>query len=261
MLVSPTGETVTSLPRPRTEVLLECGDCELRELAFYPDERLEQVTREVEDPTTDEVRKLVGDMAFTMYMMKGVGLSANQVGSDLRVCVVDVVSQMQPRQGQPPSQLLVLVNPQVVWNNGVVDWMGEGCLSVPSVREACARHTDVIVEGIDLRGKPWSLKVGGLLGRVLQHEVDHLDGVSMFERMKPGARASAEGKYRKFQAAIQGQINTDEQLEREAADADDVDEPAEVRGETEEVAIVDDPSFKRPKQRKLRMKRRKGKRR
>lgn len=226
MLVSPTGEHVTSLPPPKPEALLDCGDCSMREIVFYPDERLKQRTLEVKDPTSDEVRKLVGDMAYTMYMMHGVGLSANQVGSDLRVCVIDIVSQMQPKPGQPTAQLLVLINPEVVWNNGVIEWMGEACLSVPSVQEKCARHTEVIVEGLDLRGKPWSLKTGGFLGRVLQHEIDHLDGVTMFDRMKPGNRANAEGRYNKFQAAIQGQIVSDEARAPEPeTDDEPVDEP------------------------------------
>jgi len=254
MLVSPSGETVTSLPKPKPEMLIDCGDCELRELVFYPDERLARRTREVADPTSDEVRKLVGDMAFTMYTMHGVGLSANQVGSDLRVCVIDVAWQMPQRQGQPSAQLLVLINPEVVWNNGVVEYMGEACLSVPSVQAKCARHTEVIVEGVDLRGQPWSLKMGGFLGRVLQHEIDHLDGVTMFDRMKPGHRAKAEGEYHKFQATIQGQIVSDEALESERELEEALEETGLERKEGEEPTTEpqNGPRRRRPRRKKRR---------
>ena len=250
MLVSPLGGVVTSLPPPKETSLLDCMDCKLREIVFWPDERLWKQCQDVDDPTSDEIRKLAGDLAYTMYFMGGVGLSAPQFGERVRVCVLDIFNGRPPKPGQRTSQLLVLVNPQIVWNDGVLkDSAGEGCLSIPSVVLGVKRHQSIVVEGVDLEGKQWSLKTTGFLSCVIQHEVDHLDGVVMFDRAKQFDRRKAEGAYRKFQAAIQGNINEDVTRRNLKARLKEAEDKEAERGES-----PDDADLK-PKPKKVKLKR------
>jgi len=265
MLVSPTGEVVTSLPEPQRELLLDCYDCELREIVFWPDSRLSSRVPEVEDPTSDAVRKLAGDLAYTMYSMRGVGLSANQVGENIRMFVTDITNGMKKLPPGVTSQLLVFVNPKLVWNNGELERGHEGCLSVPSGGGMVKRHTEIIVEAVDLRGQPVSLHTSGFLGRTIQHEVDHLDGVIMFERMERYDRKKSEEAYAKFQKAIQNQMNFDADKRRKAEKQelevkDTTDEIVSEEADEPEVEMVSAPTDTKKAHRKLRgMKRKKRK--
>lgn len=129
----------------------------------------------------DGVRKLVEDMIETMYAAPGVGLAAPQIGVPRRVAVFDAHDGLGAR---------VLINPELVEVSG--EWSyEEGCLSVPGhfwpiVRPAFAR-----ARGLDLDGNPVEYAGEELLGRVLQHEIDHLDGTLLIERLAPAVRKQA----------------------------------------------------------------------
>jgi len=119
---------------------------------------------------TGAVRKLADDLLATMYAHDGVGLAANQVGVDLRVVVADA--------GEGP---VVLVNPEILGRTG--EEVGvEGCLSVPGLAGEVVRAQEVRVRALDLRGEVRWLEASGLLARVIQHEVDHLDGILFVDR-------------------------------------------------------------------------------
>lgn len=141
----------------------------------YPDPRLKQRALPVE-VVDDEVRRLVDDMAETMYAAPGVGLAANQVGVLRRVFVIDISSEDEP------SELRVFINPELVETTGTQVWE-EGCLSFPGVTEEIRRAERVLVRALDRDGKPFELEAHGLLAVAIQHETDHLNGVVMLDKL------------------------------------------------------------------------------
>lgn len=140
----------------------------VRPIVLYPDPVLLRPTRPVET-VDDEVCALVRDMIETMHAAPGIGLAANQVGEERRVCVVDVTA------GEEPDALIVLINPRVVSSEGS-QTEEEGCLSFPDVLLEITRADRATVEALDLRGKPFTLSAEGLLARAILHECEHLDG-------------------------------------------------------------------------------------
>lgn len=132
----------------------------------YPDARLHKVAAPV-TVFDDGLKRLVADMAETMYAAPGVGLAATQVDVHKRVIVVDVSERR--------DSLIVLVNPEILESQGVSD-IEEGCLSVPTVYETVPRAERVKVRAFDQNGNPFTLEAQGLLSVCLQHEMDHLEG-------------------------------------------------------------------------------------
>jgi peptide deformylase len=147
-----------------------------REVRLLGDPVLRTAARPVES-VTDEVRQLIADMLETMYVEDGVGLAAPQVGVSERVMVVD------PRDDG--SKPLALVNPVIVERSGETDRGEEGCLSIPGVTDFVERAVRIVIEGLDRDGRFRRVEAEGLLARILQHEVDHLDGVLFFDRLSP----------------------------------------------------------------------------
>ena len=150
------------------------------------------VLREVARPVpevSEELRALVADMFETMYAAEGVGLAAPQIGLGIRVIVVDPHDEV--------TQPFALFNPDVVSVGGETDRSEEGCLSIPGVRDVVERPTAAVVEAVDIEGKPVRLEAEGFLARVLQHEVDHLNGVLFLDRLSPIKRRMALAKWRK----------------------------------------------------------------
>ncbi len=142
------------------------------QIRTYGDPVLRQATTNVENIDASIVR-LVEDMIETMYEAPGVGLAASQVGVQKRVFVYDI--------GDGPS---VVLNPTITESSG--EWTyEEGCLSVPGLYWPIVRPNHVLLEGIDLDGNDIQIEGSELLGRVLQHETDHLDGVLLIERLDP----------------------------------------------------------------------------
>jgi peptide deformylase len=137
----------------------------------YPDPRLYTVAEPVAE-VDPEVRRLVQDMAETMYAAPGVGLAATQVDFHKRVIVIDI--------SEAKDQLLVLINPEILESSGKVE-CEEGCLSVPGVYEAVVRAEQVRVGAIDVDGKPFQFDASGLLAVCVQHEMDHLQGIVFVE--------------------------------------------------------------------------------
>jgi len=137
----------------------------------YPDARLHKVAAPV-TVFDDSLKKLVADMAETMYAAPGIGLAATQVDVHKQVIVVDVSERR--------DSLVVLVNPEVVEATGVSD-IEEGCLSVPSIYELVARAERVKVRAFDQNGTPFTLEAQGLLSVCIQHEMDHLKGKVFIE--------------------------------------------------------------------------------
>ena len=139
----------------------------------YPDARLHKVA----SPVTvfdGGLRRLVADMAETMYAAPGIGLAATQVDVHKQVIVVDVSERR--------DSLVVLVNPEILEANGQSD-IEEGCLSVPGIYELVPRAERVKVRAYDQNGNPFTLEAQGLLAVCIQHEMDHLEGKVFIEHL------------------------------------------------------------------------------
>jgi peptide deformylase len=139
----------------------------------YPDARLHKVAAPV--TVFDEaLKKLVADIADTMYAAPGIGLAATQVDVHKQVIVVDVSERRDSR--------VVLVNPEIVEATGESD-IEEGCLSVPGIYELVERAERVKVRAHDQNGKAFTLEAQGLLAVCIQHEMDHLQGKVFVEHL------------------------------------------------------------------------------
>jgi peptide deformylase len=139
----------------------------------YPDPRLHKKAAPVER-VDETIRKLIADMAETMYEAPGIGLAATQVDVHKRVIVIDV--------SEDKSKLLAFVNPEILERAGE-QVCEEGCLSVPGIYEKVTRSERVKVRALDVRGEPFTLEAEGLLAVCVQHEIDHLDGKVFVEHL------------------------------------------------------------------------------
>ena len=133
----------------------------------YPDPRLHKVAKPVA-VVDARVRKIVAAMAETMYEAPGVGLAATQVDIHERIIVIDVSEEQ--------NQLMVFINPELVWASAEKKAWREGCLSVPEFFDEVERPDEIRVKALDVNGKPFEIKADGLLSVCLQHEMDHLLG-------------------------------------------------------------------------------------
>jgi peptide deformylase len=147
----------------------------IRKIFTYPEKILRTRSTPVE-VVDDDIRRLVDDMAETMYAAPGVGLAANQVGIAKRVAVVDVTHP----DGAP--KLYVLINPEIVSRDGEIVWE-EGCLSFPGFHVDVDRASHVVVRALDRDGRPFVLEAVDFLAIALQHEIDHLDGVTLADKV------------------------------------------------------------------------------
>lgn len=145
----------------------------------YPDFRLFEKCRPI-DMVDDETREFLDDMLETMYANKGVGLAAPQVGITRRIVVIDDKVGEEGEEGKNPYYM---VNPQIVERSEEKVVCSEGCLSVPGQYADVVRHEWVKVEYLDYNNNPQTLKAEGFLAVIVQHELDHLDGVLYIDRI------------------------------------------------------------------------------
>ena len=139
--------------------------------------------------------KLAKQMAKAMYENNGVGLAAPQVGVLKRLIVVDC------DWDEDHKDPLTLVNPELVETWGDPEIAGEGCLSCPGITVPIERNPWARVRFYDFNGDQWEIEGDGLLGRCLQHEIDHLDGITLFERATPRDRIHALTEYEEARKA------------------------------------------------------------
>ena len=137
---------------------------------LYGDSVLRKKSKEVEK-VDKEIKKLLDNMAETMYRNKGVGLAAPQVGILKRAIIVDV-----------GEGLTALANPKILWRQGKVT-ASEGCLSLPGIFLEIKRSQEVVVEGMDKDGETKQIGAAGLFARALQHEIDHLNGILIIDHI------------------------------------------------------------------------------
>lgn len=187
---------------PEPETLAGCPEGEVLPLVFWPDDRLKRISQEVPAQFFGhQLDKLVSDLATTMYMTGGMGLSAIQVGIPYRVFVCDITAQS--KIGKQPNQLLTIVNPTIsVPPAAARAAKQEGCLSFPGVHELVERPDAVVIAARDRAAEMRTLVAGATLARVILHEMDHLDGKTFLDRMKPMAKRSAEKAINAFHHGV-----------------------------------------------------------
>lgn len=157
----------------------------------YPEKILRKKSRRVIE-ISDEVKTLISDMLETMYENQGIGLAANQVGKDLRICVIDIKPEGRPSP-------VVLINPEITSSSGV-EYLEEGCLSFPGVIARIKRKKFIRVKALNPQGLPLEFSADGLLSRAIQHEIDHLNGKVFLDHLPLFKRVSVFRKYKKMRA-------------------------------------------------------------
>ncbi|MFA5840549.1 MAG: peptide deformylase [Candidatus Margulisiibacteriota bacterium] len=141
-----------------------------RKIVKFPNPILKKKAKAVKRVTA-EIVKLIDDMAETMHKAPGIGLAAPQVGESLRVIVVDI--------GSGP---IALVNPKIIKKSGK-QCLTEGCLSLPGIEAPVERALHIMVTGLDRSGQKVAIEAKQLLATVFQHEIDHLDGLVLIDRV------------------------------------------------------------------------------
>ncbi|VGO17043.1 Peptide deformylase 2 [Pontiella desulfatans] len=150
-----------------------------------------------------EIHELVKDMFETMYAEKGVGLAAEQVGRTERIFIVDIPADSDVgddgRRENPAVEMpLVFINPKITGHTEEIQVGPEGCLSFPDIFANVERWYEVDAEYIDRDGLPRTIHAKGLLARAIQHELDHLDGVLLVDRMSHVKKVAIGGKLKRL---------------------------------------------------------------
>jgi peptide deformylase len=162
----------------------------IRDIITLPDERLRLVSKSVER-VNEGIRALVADMFETMYAAPGVGLAAVQLGVPMRVVVIDAT------RGEEEKKPMALINPEIVWTSDEKTVQEEGCLSIPDYLDEVERAAKVKARFHDLEGNLVEVEADGLFARVLQHEIDHTNGVLFIDHLSRLKRDRVKRKFAK----------------------------------------------------------------
>jgi peptide deformylase len=160
------------------------------QIVTYPDKLLRQTSKPIEN-IDGEIQKLIDNMAETMYKAPGIGLAGIQVGIDLQVILYDVA------QNDGKHDLQVLINPEIIESEGSMKSENEGCLSLPDLRTDVKRAHSILVQGFDREGKPVRFEASEFPALVIQHEIDHLKGTLLLDRMSSLKRELYKRKIKK----------------------------------------------------------------
>jgi peptide deformylase len=180
----------------RRIALLDNSHMALLTVLCYPDPRLHKVAKPVAQVDA-RVKKIVADMADTMYEAPGVGLAATQVDIHERIVVIDVSDEQ--------NELMVFINPEIIWASAETKSWREGCLSVPEFYDEVERPAQIRLKALDLDGKEFEIEADGLLAVCLQHELDHLQGKVFVEYLSLLKRTRISQKMKKRAKELVGQ--------------------------------------------------------
>ncbi len=178
-----------------------------RDLAYYGD----AVLRETSEPVTaitEEIRALARDLIETMRAERGVGLAAQQVGRTEAICVIEVPASLDVddagvRLHPDLAMPLVLVNPRITAASAECETRDEGCLSFPDIVAPIERASQVTVDFMDMDGRNQTLVLRGFVARAAQHEIDHLNGVLLVDRMSRIKRIALGGQLKRLKKRTQ----------------------------------------------------------
>jgi peptide deformylase len=163
----------------------------IRPLVILPDPLLRQVSKPVERFDAD-LKRFSDDMLETMYDAPGIGLAAIQVAEPLRVVVIDLAKEDEPKLPQ------IFINPQILSRSDGINVHEEGCLSIPDYYADVERPASIRVGYQDLEGNKHEINADGLLATCLQHEIDHLDGVLFIDHISRLKRDMVMRKFKKL---------------------------------------------------------------
>lgn len=139
---------------------------------------------------TDEIKELAANMFETMYVEEGIGLAAQQVGELIMLAVVD------PSAGEDPEARVVLINPEIIETSEEIEAFQEGCLSFPEIRFDVDRPVKITVKALNLEGEEKIYQADDILARVMQHEIDHLNGIVFIDHLKGMAKQMVKTRIR-----------------------------------------------------------------
>ena len=163
----------------------------IKPLVILPDPVLRQLSKPVER-VDEPLRKLAGDMLDTMYHAPGIGLAAIQIGEPLRMLVIDLAKEDEPKAPQ------IFINPEIVESSADRSVYEEGCLSIPDYYAEVERPAAVRVKFLDGDGVEREIEADGLLATCLQHEIDHLNGVLFIDHISRLKREMVVKKFKKL---------------------------------------------------------------
>jgi len=164
----------------------------VKSIITLPDEKILRQKSAALKSVDEAARKLFDDMLETMYDAPGIGLAAIQVGVAMRQIVIDIA-----REGEPPKPIF-LANPEIIWSSEAISDYEEGCLSIPEFFEMVERPAEVKVRYMDRKGEVMEVHANGVMATVLQHEIDHLNGVLFIDHI---SRLKRQRVIKKFQKA------------------------------------------------------------
>lgn len=170
-------------------------------IVTYDDPVLQTKAEPIEE-NSEELQQLIQDMFDTMYNAEGVGLAAPQIGKPLRLFVMDADPMTEDDEDQGNFGQMTFINPEITWKSDEVDEYEEGCLSIPEIRENVRRPVKITISYYDQDFNEKKLTVDQMVARVIQHELDHLNGVLFIDHLgsfrkrllKSKLRQIAEGK-------------------------------------------------------------------
>jgi peptide deformylase len=153
----------------------------------YPNTILRHKAQRI-DEIDNEIKRCADDMIERMYLDEGVGLAAPQVGISKQIFVMDI--------GQGPK---IFYNPEIIQKGDEVETVEEGCLSIPGVRIDVTRPSRIIIRGLNEQGEQEEVEAEGILARVIQHEMDHLNGVLIIDHASSLQRTLLKSKLKKLE--------------------------------------------------------------
>jgi peptide deformylase len=162
----------------------------VRPIVALPDKRLRTVSKPI-TRVDDDIKKLVADMFETMYDAPGVGLAAVQIGVPKRVVTIDAT------RGEEEKKPIALINPEILWASDEKSVIEEGCLSIPEFIDEVERPERIKARFTNLKGETVEVEAEGLFARVLQHEIDHLNGVLFIDHLSKLKRDRVTKKFAK----------------------------------------------------------------
>ncbi len=148
----------------------------------------------------EQDKDLIVDMIDTMYSNCGVGLAAPQVGASKRIIIVDISST------ENSTETLVLINPEIIKTKGEKN-QEEGCLSIPGTKGEIKRSEKIKVQGIDIDGIEFEIEVNGLVSRVIQHEIDHLNGILFVDKLSEQEQNAMKSKLKHIASLARNNVD------------------------------------------------------
>lgn len=169
----------------------------IRKILTYPEKSLLQPSVKV-DTIDEDIKNLIADMGETMFAAPGVGLAAPQVGVNKRVIVYDS-NAANPDKDDSVQEFTALINPEIIAGSGSIISEKEACLSVVDYNSDVKRYEKVTVQALDIEGNPLDFEAEGILAIIMQHEIDHLDGILFIDRISVLKRTMYKKKIAKMQ--------------------------------------------------------------